>query len=214
MSNYPPFDLPPGRRPAREPGRGGGTGRNTRRVEPLGSGEESGRSETRDRVLGALAAVVGVALVVLAVFAMTGSLGSKAEPTDSGAAGQESEPAPNPSATEEPPPATSAAPPSTQELDPNAKAPLTVLNASSVSGLAAGAAATYEQAGWIVNEVGTLSEGNVQVTTVYYTEGSAEEEAAATALQAQFPQIQQVAVRPSSIDFQGVVVVLTGDYKI
>lgn len=221
MSNYPPAGPPPGRDPARDPGRSrsssSSTGRNTRPVEPLGSAEESGRSETRDRIFGALAAVVGVALVVLAVFAMTGSLGSKAEPTDAGAAGQNqpSDPAAEP--TEEAPPASDPAaepPPATQELDPNAKAPLTVLNASSVGGLAGDVAATYEAAGWLVNEVGNLPEGNVQVTTVYYTEGNVEEQAAATALQTQFPQIQQVAVRPATISFQGVVVVLTGDYKI
>jgi len=89
-----------------------------------------------------------------------------------------------------------------------ARAPLLVLNNSTVTGLAARSARQFAAAGWPIAGVGNL-QGDTPETTVYYPPGLA---AAARELAAEFPGIRRVLPRPAGLPGSGLTVVLTGAY--
>ena len=121
----------------------------------------------------------------------------------------------SPDATQAPAaPGTASAPagtPSntTPSPSPAAPVPLTVLNDSTVSGLATQTAAQFHAAGWPIAEIGNL-QGETPVTTVYYAPG---ERAAAEELARQFPGIRDVEPRYAGLPGADLTVVLTGDYS-
>jgi hypothetical protein len=104
---------------------------------------------------------------------------------------------------------TTAAPPPAAP----ARAPLTVLNNSTIRGLADQAATQVQDRGWQVAQVGNFA-GRLTTTTVYYTPGDAAGEAAARELAREFPQVAQVLPRYAGLPPTpaGIVLVITKDW--
>jgi hypothetical protein len=92
-----------------------------------------------------------------------------------------------------------------------AVAPLTVLNNSTISGLAAQSAEEFHAKGWPIAAVGNFT-GRVAETTVYYTPGADLQRQAAQRLARQFPGITRVNERFDGLPGSGVTVVLTRYY--
>jgi hypothetical protein len=92
------------------------------------------------------------------------------------------------------------------------RAPLRVYNNSTITGLAARAAADFRNAGWQVEEVGNYPSGIIPTSTVYYRPGSSEQQAA-QALADQFGL--RVEPRFSGLDeaSPGLIVIATNDYQ-
>jgi LytR cell envelope-related transcriptional attenuator len=182
------------------------------------------------RLIGALVALVGVVLLVIGVVALGGG--------DSGSSGPA--PAPSPSVATSPAapsrssgspsasrsgaprtstaPHTTAAPPPRPSATPSrqttaARAPLTVLNNSTIRGLADRAAGEVQNRGWQVAQVGNFA-GRLAATTAYYTPGDGAGQAAANELAREFPQIDQVLPRYAGLPPTpaGVVLVVTKDW--
>jgi hypothetical protein len=166
---------------------------------------------SRGRVV-VLVAVVVVALVALAVWSFQRP-------------GSEQPAASTPSATGSASAAPSSAAPSSAVVptaaDPTPAgpvfAPVTVLNATSVNGLAGDIGTALAAGGWQVLEPGRYSEQDVATTTVFYTAGDTTQEQAAATLQAQFPEI---AGGPSErffdvpgVDDPGIVIIATGNWQ-
>lgn len=129
-----------------------------------------------------------------------------AVPTDGSGVG--SEPAPSTSVPV-PPPASPS-----ESRTSAARAPLTVLNNSTIGGLADRAAREAQGQGWQIAQVGNFA-GRLPATTVYYTPGNAAQEAAARELAREFPHVEQVLPRyaglPPTPD--GIVLVVTKDWS-
>lgn len=184
------------------------------------------------RLVGVVVALAGVVLLILGVVALAGgdddgSPGAAPAPSapvttagptsaasttpsavPSAGSGVSSEPAPSMSVPV-PPPAT---PSSTRTSA--ARAPLTVLNNSTIGGLADRAAREAQGQGWQIAQVGNFA-GRLPATTVYYTPGDAAQEAAARELAREFPHVEQVLPRyaglPPTPD--GIVLVVTKDWS-
>jgi hypothetical protein len=94
--------------------------------------------------------------------------------------------------------------------------PVTVLNATDISGLAATISGVVVGGGWEAAGVGAYEGTDVSATTVYYTEGDETQRQAAVQLKEQFPQLQGPAVRffdlPAEITTPGLVVVAAGEW--
>ncbi len=86
--------------------------------------------------------------------------------------------------------------------------PITVLNNSKETGLAARAAARFDRGGWPIALTGNFR-GQIPVTTVYYDPGL---EASARAFAADFRGIARVRPRFATLPAKGVVVVLTREF--
>lgn len=93
--------------------------------------------------------------------------------------------------------------------EPVSRPSLTVLNNSTVSGLAGRSAERFRAEGWPVGEVGNL-QGRLAMTTVYYAPG---QEQAARALAREFPGIRDIQPRYSGLPGSGLTVVLTKDFR-
>jgi hypothetical protein len=163
----------------------------------------------------ALLAVVVVALVVLGVYSYVSPAVQDAGST------------PGPAPTSAPatvPPSTGVLPPlSVEPLPPVAEAPgvpvrvpVTVLNATGVSGLAADVAAELDAQGWTSAGVGTYDGGDIAATTVFVTEGDETQRQSAVQLLDAFPSI---ALGPTPRFFEvpgtadpGVVLVVAGEW--
>lgn len=92
------------------------------------------------------------------------------------------------------------------------RAPLRVYNNSTITGLAARAAAEFRSAGWQVDEVGNYPSGTIPTSTVYYRPDTSEQQAA-EALAGQFGL--RVEPRFSGLDeaSPGLIVITTNDYQ-
>lgn len=162
----------------------------------------------RRRIIGASAIVLGAVLLVLALLAITGILGAvdgaKDASDEAVSAGATS------SASQESDDSESSG---SQEPVPDVKAPLTVLNASDIAGLAGNARDAFEAEGWTVQEVGNLADaGGLEQSTVYYPDGDQDAQAAAENLASQFSELAAEPA-PDGLGYSGVVVVLTGDWE-
>ena len=174
------------------------------------------------RLLGGLLALAGIALLVVGLLALNGSDEAPpgAAPAPTSTASQAPTETGSPSVSPSPSATTSAAAtlPTITTAPPNpspvARAPLTVLNNSTIAGLADRAAAAAERRGWRVAQVGNFA-GRLPATTVYYTQGNAAEERAARQLAAEFPQIGQVLSRYAGLPPTpaGIVLVVTRDWS-
>jgi LytR cell envelope-related transcriptional attenuator len=187
------------------------------------------------RLIGALVALLGVVLLVVGVVALgggdSGSSGAAPAPSPSAvtssppSASASVSPSVSPSvATSAPPrtttaPRTTPAPPRTTVAPPArttpaaARAPLTVLNNSTIRGLADRAAGEAQNRGWQIAQVGNFA-GRLAATTVYFTPGDAAGQAAARELAREFPQIDQVLPRYAGLPPTpaGIVLVVTRDW--
>lgn len=194
------------------------------------------------RVVGGVLALAGIALLVIGLLALNGggdgsppvaaptsSAPASTAPASSGSAssGSASSGSASSSATGSSPSATAAptAEPTTVAPPPPspppatspaglARAPLTVLNNSTVAGLADRAAADAQRRGWSVAQVGNFA-GRLPVSTAYYTPGDAASERAARQLAVEFPQVGQVLPRYAGLPPTpaGVVLVVTRDWS-
>jgi hypothetical protein len=90
--------------------------------------------------------------------------------------------------------------------------PVIVLDNTGRPALARGATALLEQAGWSVTDTSTF-DGDILSTAAYYDPATAGAQAAAEALQVQFPEIQRVRPRFDGLPQGPIVVVLTYDYS-
>lgn len=162
------------------------------------------------RILGAVSVAFGVLLIVLAIMAMTGSLGAttkKQTSADTGTtAGQQSDGAAGQSGSD-----SSEPPPSESEAPQAEKLPLTVLNGSATPGLAAAAQAEFEAQQWPVAEVGNYTEQSPEQSTVYYPADDEAAKASAELLVSEFDQLV-AAEAPENFNYTGLVVVLAGDW--
>jgi hypothetical protein len=187
--------APPRRAPAVE-----------RDAEPAGA--------PRRTVQFALAMVV-VALVVLGVWTFTSPRAQEASSGSQAGTAEQVTPT-EPSAGAPAAPSAEVAPSVPAAPPVPARAPVTVLNSTSVTGLAASIAEQIGAGGWETLEPGEYPGTDVAITTVYYTEGDAVQQAAAGQLVAQFPDIIGPAVRffevPGVAD-PGLVVIATGNWQ-
>jgi hypothetical protein len=173
------------------------------------------------RLIGALVALLGVVLLVIGVVVLgDGGSGSGAAPAPSPSV-RTSAPTAAPSASTSAPtrttaaPSTTAGPTRTTVVPPPrtsaaARAPLTVLNNSTIRGLADRAAAEAQNRGWQVAQVGNFA-GRLAATTVYFTPCDTAGQAAARELAREFPQIDQVLPRYAGLPPTpaGIVLVVT-----
>jgi hypothetical protein len=117
-----------------------------------------------------------------------------------------------------PPLATGAIAPSVAPAPtaPAAHLPVTVLNETTINGLAAKVSGAIKAGGWPTTDVGAYTAKDVAATTVYFTQGDDAQRASAVALVDQFPQLHGPVPRFFDVPGQptpGLVVVTTGDWK-
>jgi hypothetical protein len=97
------------------------------------------------------------------------------------------------------------------------RAPITVLNATETTGMAAKASQSFVAAGWEASGVGGYTGGDVAASTVFFTEGDETQRQAAVQLVNAFPQLQGPTPRffqlPPDVPAPGLVVVLAADWK-
>ncbi len=111
-------------------------------------------------------------------------------------------PTPTPTATDHSPSSSTAG---------SGRLPLVILNnTSSVS--ASAVASTFEQGGWTVSDTSTF-DGDILSTAAYYDPDVSGAQAAAEALQQQFPAIKRVKQKFAGLPQGPIVVVLTSDYS-
>ena len=194
--------------------------------------------ESRDRLTGIGIAVLGVVVLALAVVALRNPTPRSSRSIDTATrqshavAGLSSSSPHRSAAHSAPPPASSSSSsPSTSSSDSSsdssspslssgatapssdAKEPLIVLNNTTTTGLAAGAEARFEAGGWTVTHIGTIK-NDILSTCAYYDPSEPGAQAAAEALQAQFPNVKRVQPRFAELPSGPIVVVLTWDYKV
>ena len=197
------------RRAGRTGGRKGG-------ATPVGTGSAPRRSPHRAAT--GLVAVAVVALGVLGVYSFA-SPNTRSAPAASTAAPSAAPAAASPTNLSDLPPlATGGLAPSVAPVPaaPAAKPPVTVLNETSVTGLAAKVAGVIKGGGWPTTDVGAYPAKDVATSTVYFTQGDDAQRAAAVALVDQFPQLHGPVQRFFDVPGQptpGLVVVTTGDWK-
>ncbi len=115
--------------------------------------------------------------------------------------------APSQPAPSQPAPSHSAGAPSEQS-----GVPLVVLDNTGRPALALSASHRFEQRGWTVTDTSTF-DGDILSTAAYYDPAAPGAQAAAEALQVQFPEIQRVRPKFDGLGPGAVVVVLTHDYS-
>jgi LytR cell envelope-related transcriptional attenuator len=97
------------------------------------------------------------------------------------------------------------------------RVPVTVLNSTNITGLAAKVAATVAAGGWETPDVGAYTAGDVAASTVFFTAGDENQRQAADQLIEQFPQLLGPTPRffelPADVQAPGLVVVTTGDWQ-
>jgi hypothetical protein len=180
---------------------------------PIISPLDEEKPPRRSRVLMGLVAMVVVALGVLGVYQVTA-------PTTGEVASQAS--ADTTTSAEVPPvsalPTLPTAPLVVEPtVDPALKAPVTVLNATKTTGLAAKIAAVIKGGGWETPAVGPYTGTDVAATTVFFTKGDETQRQAAVNLVNQFPQVvggptPRFFELPADVVAPGLVVVTTGDW--
>jgi hypothetical protein len=181
-------------------------------VAVLETGNEPGRSR---RVLKGLVAMTVVALGVLGVYSFV-------SPETKETAAQTTTATPGTTAPAVPDvDSLPALPTDPIVVEPTVAAPVrvpvTVLNSTNITGLAAKVAASVAAGGWEAPGVGAYLNGDVAASTVFFTEGDETQRQAAAQLIEQFPQLQGPTPRffevPADVAAPGLVVVLTGDWQ-
>ena len=156
------------------------------------------RRQQRERAAGIVLAALGIAVLIVAVIALRSPNGHGTH------AGQ---------ATTTPTTRPSSSPKSSPTTSPTAtKLPLVVLNNTLVVGLAERAKVRFQAGGWTVTSTGNLV-NDIVSTCAYFDPADPGAEAAARALQAQFPTIKRVAPKFAQLPAGPIVVVLTRDYS-
>jgi hypothetical protein len=173
-----------------------------------------GTPDSRRRLVGAAAGVIAVVIIAVVAVALVGRNAHSSRTT---AAGHPASKAASRTATgthaAAPKHARRNAPAPTKAAVPApARVPLTVLNNTTVTGLARTAAQDFKAHGWSVDQVANYT-GRLAATTVFYRDGDAAAQRAARALARQFPEIAQVAPRSPALPAgNGLTVVLAPDW--
>jgi LytR cell envelope-related transcriptional attenuator len=164
----------------------------------------------RERVAGIVLAVLGLGVLIIALVALRSPNGH-GKVADKGTTTTK----PAVKSTPKTPPATksssTSSASSTSSPTPG-KLPLVVLNNTDTPGLADQAKARFEAAGWTVTSTDSLT-NDIVSTCAYYDPEVAGAEAAARALQTEFPTIKRVVAKFAELPPGPVVVVLTSDYS-
>ena len=169
--------------------------------------------------LAAVAAVVGVIVVLLVLNNRPTPAGpgpgavaekpASARITESPSASPSASSSPSPTASATAPPVSE--PSATQSPAQTAATlvPVTVLNNSRISRLAARVAADLRRHGWPVRKTGNFT-GRIRATTVYYAPG---QRASAMRLARTFAQIRRVEPRFAGLPGHGLTLVVTRDWS-
>ncbi|MBV9594145.1 MAG: LytR C-terminal domain-containing protein [Actinobacteria bacterium] len=183
-----------------------------------------GRRRQLDRIAGATLALIGVAVLVVALLALrqpkgreaaqttvtvTSTTSAASTPTSNSAASSSSAPA---SSSASHASSSASAPASSSAATADKSLPLLVLNNTNKSGLAETAANRFRAGGWTVSSTGNL-DNDIASTCAYYDPSVSGAQAAATALQQQFPSIKRVKPKFSPMPAGPIVVVLATDYS-
>jgi hypothetical protein len=178
------------------------------------------RRQRRERFAGGALALLGVAVLVIAIVALrepNGHVNSAASSQATAAAqnSTQSQPGPTPSAANtraSSPASTSISAPSS---DPAKSVPLVVYNDTTIQGLAHDAAQRFESGGWTVSSYANIPSGITDVisTCAYYDPADPSAKSAAEALQQQYPTIRRTKPKFAGLGNGPVVVVLTPDYS-
>jgi hypothetical protein len=167
------------------------------------------RRHRRERIIGILIAVLGIAVLIVAVIALRHP---RQAATAAGSDTRKSTPsAPNsviPSTSTSTSPSVSGS-----NGTVTGSQPLIVLNQTTTPDLAAQAAQRFRSGGWRVTSTEENYQNDVITTTAYYDPNVSGARQAANALQKQFSTIHRVAARFPQLPPGPVVVVLTTDYS-
>ncbi|RBY80738.1 LytR C-terminal domain-containing protein [Blastococcus sp. TF02A-26] len=181
---------------------------------PVPGTEDDEPAPTRRRGLAALVAVVVVALLVLGVYSFTSPDTQEASDGRDQAAPTTSAPVQTSGAL--PPLSVEPLPPVEEAPATPVRVPVTVLNATGVTGLAGSIAGVLDEGGWPTAETGPYEGADVPVTTVYFTEGDETQRQSALQLVEAHPEVTGPAVRffeVSETAADGLVVVAAGDWQ-
>jgi hypothetical protein len=168
------------------------------------------------RAAAGLLAVAVVALLVLGVYSFAGSDPQETSTERTVSAAPSSTAAPAAPSSALPPLEIAPLPPADAAPAAPVRSPVTVLNATGVTGLAADVAEALGAQGWETPGVGQYQGGDVAVTTVYFTKGDETQRQAAVQLVEQFPQITGPVERffdVPDVATPGLVVVTTGEWR-
>jgi hypothetical protein len=152
--------------------------------------------------------MLGIAVLVFALFALRHPQGHGVKAGS--ATGTPTTHATTSTAVKTTPPASTSHP-ATKSTSATGKLPLVVLNNTTIQGLAKQAAQTFEAGGWTVTKYDNYT-NDIISTCAYYDPAYPGAQAAATALQAQFPAIKRVQPKFTGLTAGPIVVVLTPDY--
>jgi hypothetical protein len=164
-----------------------------------------------ERILGVLLALVGLVVAAVAVVALNHPKGRNASTSTRIPTGSSSESSPSKRTS-----ASKTAPhsnPAASSADKTSSRPsLIVLDNSNRTGVAQTAAARFRAGGWMVTSTGNFT-GAILSTAAYYDATASGAQAAAQALQTQFPAIKRVKEKFIGLPEGAIVVVLTTDYS-
>ncbi|MBW8764856.1 MAG: LytR C-terminal domain-containing protein, partial [Geodermatophilales bacterium] len=97
------------------------------------------------------------------------------------------------------------------------RVPVSVLNATRITGLAAKISGAVVASGWESPGVGTYQGPDVAASTVFFTAGDENQRLAALQLMDRFPQLQGTTPRffevPADVPAPGLVIVAAGDWQ-
>jgi hypothetical protein len=183
---------------------------------------QQARRRSRERFVGVGLAILGLVVLVVAVFAIRNPRsGTHAAAAVTSTPPSSSSPAaPSTSSTPAPKSPTlrptdvvpiTAGSSARMTLAQAQQVPLIVLNNTTITGLAAQAAHRFRLSGWTVTSFGNLV-NDILSTCAYYDPSDPKAEAAARALKHEFPTIKRVRPRFPQLPAGPIVVVLTPDY--
>jgi hypothetical protein len=182
---------------------------------------EGERRRNRERLAGAGLAVLGAAVLVVALIALRDPNGGKDPAAGTQVAGPStshvsSSPAPSPTKTPSThastTPAGSSTPAGSTPLP--TKTTLVVLNNTTTTGLAQQAAARFTAGGWTVSKYANYT-NDIISTCAYYDPNVPGAQSAALTLQSQYPTIRRVQPQFTELAVYNspIVVILTSDYS-
>ncbi|MGY1739203.1 MULTISPECIES: LytR C-terminal domain-containing protein [unclassified Blastococcus] len=181
---------------------------------PVPGTEDDEPRPARRRTVGALVAVVVVALLVLGVYSFTGPETQEAGDSRDQAAPTASAPVQTSGAL--PPLEVEPLTPEGEVPATPVRLPVTVLNATQVTGLAGRIADVLAADGWPTADTGAYDGGDVPVTTVYYPPGDEAGRQSAQQMVEAHPEVVALAERFFEVPgaaADGLVVVAAGDWQ-
>jgi hypothetical protein len=168
------------------------------------------RRRRRERVIGILIAVLGIAVLIIAFVALRHPHQAA---TAAGSDTRKTTPSTSPSLAPSSPLSLSPSSSTNSGASAIGSKPLIVLNQTTTPDLAAQAAQRFRSGGWRVTSTQEGYQNDVITTTAYYDPNVTGALRAANALRNQYSTIHRVAERFPELPAGAVVVVLTTDYS-